>query len=96
MRLRGLRRACFARLVSTIDGSADPGRVFRLANVHVMLEIVSREALLNIRRELEHSIIEGGHNLVRTGIAQPSGRISHALGHAPKSDNNLQFGETRS
>ena len=50
MRLRGLRRACFARLISTIDGTADPGRVFRLANVHVMLEIVSREALLNIRR----------------------------------------------
>jgi hypothetical protein len=31
---------------------------------------------VNICRQLEDSVIEGGHNLVRPRIAQPPGRIS--------------------
>jgi hypothetical protein len=85
--------------------------VFRLANVHLMLEILSRGALPNIRRDrrrhhllnerrrafrkLHDSIFEGGHNLVRPGIAQPSGRVGHLLGRAPKPDNDVQLRETR-
>jgi hypothetical protein len=44
MRGRGLRPASLSSLVSTVDAGADRRfgwMVFRLANVHIMLEIVS-------------------------------------------------------
>ena len=109
MLMRGLRRACFASLEATIGCVADRRMVFRMANVHIMLEIESGGALLNIRRDrrrdhlltkrrgvlrkLDDSLIEGGYNLVRSRIAQPFGSISYALGRAPKSDNDLQLRE---